>query len=109
MSAPGASPYTPLGAEDDAPSALAKPARRGRLGGKQQAAQPSRMRPDELGASHTILPTPGRKCMLDCMMHTAGGQHTKRCTWVLMRHTACSSQLIDGEHVLCSTVMSSTC
>ena len=47
--------------------------------------------------------------MLDCMIHTAGGQHTKRCTWVLMSHTAWSSQLIDGEYVLCSTGMSSTC
>ena len=52
MAAAGASPVTPLGAEDGAP-AVGGPALHGkRLGGKQQAAaQPSRLRPDELGAS----------------------------------------------------------
>ncbi len=57
--AAGASPFTPLGAaEDDAP-AVAGPARRGRLGGKQQAAQPSLLRPDELGVFHASCSCPG--------------------------------------------------
>ena len=51
--AAGGSPFTPLGAEDDAP-AVAGPTRRGRLGGKQHAAQPSLLRPDAFGASYAF-------------------------------------------------------